>query len=902
MSDNIRKVILKYIEECTKEFCSTKKLSGSTIKIAEENFVSRSLVSQYLNEMNKEGELIKINSRPVYFLSRKIIEKTFKISIKEESFDCLDDLLQKLDERILSKGIFIDAIGSDGSLNYCIHQMISAVSYPPNGLPILIIGDKGTGKTYLSNLIYKHCFHNGIIQENNIFRYVISKNEQNIITNQKIFGYKENGKIITGLLDKSNSSVLLIENLHCADEGFVQQLISYLKNGYYVLGDKIMHSSARIILTAREENLIVETIKNELPICCTLPTLKERSFSEREALVINQFLIEQNKICKNIYISSGVFYALIHHNYNNNIKELQSIIISLCAKAFNDYVDDVYIKSYHLPFDFWEESNVLASESDSYIKVDQYVMEEQSDSIFVYFEIILNLYNKYSNGLITEKEFEEECYLRMEDYYDCVEIGQRYNSSSLKSFESAIKKIADYIFNHFQLLLPTSFIHVLTKSIYKLAYNNGRIIVWQEKNKTELLCFQEYLKDKCMSAYMIASEIKECVYKELDIELDIANFIFVILNVYRYNVDASSLKYQCLIAAHGYSTASSMADAVNKMIGSHIFDGIDMPLDASFQEVKKLIQEYLSKYFYKKDILILVDMGSLEQLDEISLYFNDVNLAIINHVSTGLALDVALKVKQEMNIELIAEECSKNSISTYKLNLAKKKPSCIIFTTEVGETATERVLQLFRDSIPRSIDLSIISYSYNRLLENGNDDDVFKLNQVIFVVGMSQIKDLNIPFVSLEDMITFSDFDLVTSLLSDYMDQDELKIFNDNMLKNFSLISILDNVTILNASKLYDKISKAVERLERVCGINILNKIKVGMYIHISCLVERLVMHYGEESTHKVIYEDNDESLKFSKAFMNSFSDVMDYYRIEFPLDEVYYIYTILEPYLKNKI
>ena len=53
-------------------------------------------------------------------------------------------------------------------------------------------------------------------------------------------------------------------------------------------------------------------------------------------------------------------------------------------------------------------------------------------------------------------------------------------------------------------------------------------------------------------------------------ELDIANLLFIVLNVHSYNRDLEHMRYHCLIVAHGYSTASSMADTVNKILGSHI--------------------------------------------------------------------------------------------------------------------------------------------------------------------------------------------------------------------------------------------------------------------------------------------------------------------------------------------
>lgn len=901
MADKVKTIIMKYINDCTENFCASRKLSGSTQEIANENYVSRSLVSQYLNTMYKSGVLLKINTRPVFFLSKSVIEKTFKVSIKDTSFECVEDLLELLDSKLLDKGVFIDAIGNDGSLNYCIHQMVSAVGYPPNGLPVLLLGEEGTGKTYLAELLSKYCIHEGIAQEQKINCYTLSKNENSTAIIGKIFGYRDNTKkLIPGLLEKSDQGVLIIENLHRAEETLVNRLIHYFKTGYYSIGEKTFSSSARVILTAKESAPVVETLKNEIPICCHIPSLEDRPFVERESLVINQFLCEQKQTCKQIYISNRVFYALIHHHYKNNIKELKKVITSICANTFKNYEDTIYIRSYHLPSVFFEDGNepMISADDDSYMKADEYAVEYPTDSTIVYFELLLGLYYSYGNGEISKEQFQEECISRMEDYYNYVVFDKQFSNSHLNAFKTVVGRIIDYIFDKYQLFLPASFTYVLTKVIYNLAYNNGYILAWQSKHINELQDLKNYMKKEYQSSYTLAKEIARLIKQELDVELDTANLLFVLLNVYSYNFDLESMKYHCLIVTHGYSTASSMADAVNKIVGSHIFDGIDMPLDTSFQDVMVHIKNYIKTFSIKKDVILLVDMGSLEQLDHIKLDMNHINLGIINNVSTRLALAVASNVQQGREIGQILQECASSNISTYRLYRAPKKPNAIIFTTEVGEQATERVIQLFKNSIPKNIDLSILAYSYNNLLQNGSQDDIFKANHVVLIVGMSPIQGISAPFISLEDIIAFSDFELITGALEPYMNREEIEIFNRNMLKNFSLSSILNNVTILNASMLYENISKAIERLEKSYGMIIPNKIKVGLYIHISCLIERLLLNDAEEIH---VNCEEKEMRRFLKVFQDCFVEVKKYYKIEFPIKEISYLYSIIQPYIQEQ-
>ena len=45
-----------------------------------------------------------------------------------------------------------------------------------------------------------------------------------------------------------------------------------------------------------------------------------------------------------------------------------------------------------------------------------------------------------------------------------------------------------------------------------------------------------------------------------------------------------------IILAHGYSTASSIADAVNRLLDKYIFDALDMPLDVDSNQITKKVK------------------------------------------------------------------------------------------------------------------------------------------------------------------------------------------------------------------------------------------------------------------------------------------------------------------------
>ena len=84
-----------------------------------------------------------------------------------------------------------------------------------------------------------------------------------------------------------------------------------------------------------------------------------------------------------------------------------------------------------------------------------------------------------------------------------------------------------------------------------------------------------------------------------------------------------------IIIAHGFSTASSLADAVNKFLGRYVFDSIDMPLHVTTQEIIERLNRYLSKIGRFEELFLLVDMGSLEDLYK-GIENQNANIGIMN--------------------------------------------------------------------------------------------------------------------------------------------------------------------------------------------------------------------------------------------------------------------------------
>lgn len=70
--------ILKTLDKMTRDLNLCNIDNFTTAKIASECHVSRSLASQYLNELVRQGDVIKVNARPVLYFHRHSVERYFR--------------------------------------------------------------------------------------------------------------------------------------------------------------------------------------------------------------------------------------------------------------------------------------------------------------------------------------------------------------------------------------------------------------------------------------------------------------------------------------------------------------------------------------------------------------------------------------------------------------------------------------------------------------------------------------------------------------------------------------------------------------------------------------------------------------------------------------------------------
>ena len=159
------------------------------------------MVSQYLNQLFAEGRLLKINTRPVVFYDGDTIEDMYGVSLHQREFISLEEFQKALQPH--QPQDFEKLIGYDESLASLVNQCKATISYPPSGLPLLLYGPTGTGKSFLAQLMYEYAINQGLIAEDRNFLIVNCSeyaNNPELLT-ANLFGHKK-GRLpeLTGII------------------------------------------------------------------------------------------------------------------------------------------------------------------------------------------------------------------------------------------------------------------------------------------------------------------------------------------------------------------------------------------------------------------------------------------------------------------------------------------------------------------------------------------------------------------------------------------------------------------------------------------------------------------------------------------------------------------------------
>ena len=895
--------IYREIRENTRKWKEKGTEWFSAGEVANRLGISRTIVSQYLNEMIREGKLVKTSNRPVAYLDKVILEELYPGR----------DLTGTLEKGSLEEGVpgekqdcFKKVIGADGSISYMVDQCKSAVSYPPNGLPVLLTGPTGCGKSYMVKILYEFLKQEKLIPEHakfvtlNCSEYA---NNPELLT-ANLFGYKKGAftgayQDTPGLIQEADEGVLFLDEVHSLPDKCQEKLFVFLDKGeFYRFGDnsKICHASVKVLFATSEDPNVVllKTLLRRIPVIIHLPSLEERSVEEKEEIILMTIRNEEERIKRKIRIGRQVFNALMSFRFDGNIGQLKDCIRLGCSNAYAERKEDtVDIKLLNMPNYIIREAGKHMDDTRTEVEmldIDKIKnAKEQKYILHLYDEILKGYEEYYKDG----RDFEDCMRMLQEkisEYYDYLIYQKQYMNTRIELLEEIANDVLKQAEVRYSLKRDTNKERIVVRFLCDYTQRLSMFRQWEQEHIGEIKKCKETFQIKCPIEYEIADNITKQIGKRMELQLGEFNKILILLHVHAVQQKGNKNNIFGVILCHGYSTATSIKDAANKLLGSQVFDAIDMPLDIPTAEIGERLVLLLERENTYRDAIFLVDMGSLEGIYEYVKGKYRGNIAIINGVTTRMALEVGNAILDKQELKEIAAVACEHNVSTYKVFENKAKEDTILFINESDIHAARSMMELFQNSLTQNVKLKFMPVDYYSLAVQKKEAPIFKDYHVVAIVGSPDPQIPGTPFIPIEDIIEGSAKSEINKILIQYISEQELEKFNLAVLKNFSLQNVIEKITILNVKIVLDDVEKALEKFQKEWNIVIPNKILIGLYVHICYLIERLVKK-TPISTYADLEKFEIEQQEFISVVTKCFSDVQRRYSVEIPVSEIAYIW-----------
>lgn len=912
MFDNkTKEEIFQYITQVVRSHGINENLSElcCAIHISQELHISRNLASQYCNELFYEGCLVKVLGRPTSFLPKQDLETMFQHAFAS-TYDNMEDFMETTKQTHQDEGIFNKLVGYNSSLSYEIEQCKAAVNYPGNGLPVLLYGATGTGKSYIASLLFEYSKGKGLIGDDGVLVNVncaeYASNAEFFLTN--LFGYKKGSytgaeKDNFGLLAIADKGMLFFDEVHSLTPECQEKLFLFMDQGiYHMVGDnkKWYRSNVRFVFATTEnpEKSLLKTLLRRIPITVKIPPLKERPLNEKRQLIQMILKRESETLNKPIQISQLAFQTLENYDFNGNVGELKNCLkISVANAYLKIKADDQVIQLY------WADlpANIVKNRTDVSFQADENQRmlnlldlkpKNSTDAQYlILFQSIMQYYQQHLEGKMDQDTFFNCIDLRLEQYVHFL----FYEENPMVSPKEDI--IASVLMNMNKVLmkktntneLSNNEIKILTK-YFNHIISNGIICSADMKKKQEIFTkLDDMLKQDYLKEHLLAKELISYMQNSLNTRFDRFEVMVVYFFLRYFHRELQTYKIPVIILAHGYSIASGIAELANQLLHCNIFTAIDMPIESHFDIMTSKLREYIQKIRNVQEVIVMVDMGSLEEFHNYIENFTDLDVGIINNVTTKLALDIGSMIMNDYSMQKILEEAKKRSEPNYVIVRKRNRKKAILTVCASGYGIACKFAALLENSFPKKLDIEVIPVASESLNSQGNQG-VFEKYDVILMVGTLESRVPQIPFLSIEDMINQGDGLELSKQLGSLMSENELAIFNQNIIKNFSLDNLLDYLTILNPEKIIGFVEEIVRQIEKKMNQHFNNTILIGLYLHISCLIERLILE-KQLIYHRDMSDFKKEQEEFIVMIQEVFKGISETYNVIIPIEEIEYIY-----------
>lgn len=827
--------------------------------------VNRSVISHYLNRLCEDGQLRKENTRPVrFFLQRNGGETA-------------------VSNRTVSKiaDAFTYLIGSEGSLTETVALCRSAVDYPGEGLPILISGESGVGKSHLATLIYRYALERGVIAADKPFVELNCADYANNpeLLSATLFGYTRGAftgadRDKRGAFDDADGGFLFLDEVHRLSAENQEKLFLFMDKGYfYRLGDnRTRHPASLRFIFATTENIdtaLLNTFRRRIPVRVALPNYLARPLTERIAQTHYFLRQEAASLRRDIHLDNQLMHQLVTSPVRGNIGELKNQIKVMCASAWSDNRDADVI-TLHSPNAGGETLVISANKGETECDISHLLPKAMRD------DVIFRDFCHSGNVMLLNRKIEQ----LLTTVNGVVAQDALYSGYVWQNTMHAI--------NELESLTGIACGQEIRKAVW-LCLTYALHTPASPEQVEELQGIADYVSGK---ARLLAEECMELLAKHvvnhpLPLLLPLLSCTFNALA-------GEDSPIHGIIVSHGRATASSIAGIANQLTGGYYFKAFDMPNATSTREIIDLLIAHLSRLKLGAGLIILVDMGSLKEIyEEIKLHLHG-ELLVINNVSTAMALDIAAKIQDKLPMEAIIEG-AKGAYEVETRYYAGMLPgNKIIISCISGEGISRKLKDIVHRYLAQD-EIDILTMEYDDLKWKIARADP-ALNGTRLIITTTDLEAGYIPLISVEQLIKEKTLVLKRDYFNGLLTDGGLEPMVEEVVKLFTVEGVASRLNFLNPVVIIDEVEAVIKQYESFYKIHFESYLRINLFMHIALMIERVMVNNGvrnrEEATLTL------EQQAFVAVHDTFFQALNRKYNITLPLTEVLMIYEIMEPWI----
>ncbi|AIF50638.1 sigma 54-interacting transcriptional regulator [Pelosinus sp. UFO1] len=894
-----------------------KPLGFTAEEVAAAAGFSRSNVSSDLNALHRERLVVKLVSRSTYYITVRWVESIFptlhgqvpevvrhqrqieelattKASQVESIAPNVEDSARSID--ILQKtkedhDSFEGLIGAQDSLKVAVEQAKASALYPPKGLDTLLVGSTGVGKTLFAEYMFKFAYNQGKISADGqfvVFNCADYANNPQLLMSQ-LFGHVRGAftgaeKDKAGLVEKANGGMLFLDEVHrLPPEG--QEMLFYLldRGEFRRMGDtdRTRHVTVRVVAATTEnpESALLKTFLRRIPVVIQLPDLTVRPLHERFELIKFLLAREAVHIQSRVIVSQEALWALLLYRCVGNIGQLRNDLQLVCAKAFlhrSDKSKPVRIAYEELPPKIkqaivydpqarLETSKILCTlGSELLIQPNGVAAQGEGDR-----SLPKNFYQTISDRMqflksqgIGQSEIIQCIEMDVESYFqrldpEQLEISQEYLQSILPqefltAFDIACSK-AEKMGN------PLS-----RRLYYALAIHIAATV---ERIRSGLPIVNPNVRSVAElhpKAYAVAEGMAQCLGEKLGvlIPLDEIGFIALMLATFDDRHGKEDRKVGVLVITHGNSTATSMVEFSNKLLGVSHARGIDMPLEVNVDWAIERAVQVAREIDEGKGIVLLVDMGSLSSVAKAVTNRTGIIVKSVEMVSTLMVLHVlhkAILPKNDINVVYRSAWTARSMSQTVvqaedPTNFISGKDKAIMTTCFTGEGAALKVKSLLEKLLSQwqlfNIRVIAVEAGNQEVLQN-RLTSLLQSYDIVASVGSIDPEIEDRPHIAIEELMEGGAGSELRRLLteglkaSDIADRYTDRGMDWEVMRGMVAGMLDEFLTFVNPRKVMDTLMICIKKLEEELEVEFSSSGLVRMLVHSACMVERLLTQAG---------------------------------------------------------